>query len=268
MHDMLRKIIAQKEQEVIALKDALLDEPDSPLSNFMRGKLGHRKIKSLKKALQKPFSIIAEIKRASPAKGVLATIPDPVSLALQYQQAGASAISVLTDELFFNGSLQDLQKVSQALQETDCAILRKEFIIDELQIAQAAQYGADAVLLIMGVTEDKTHELIDYAHYLGLEVLLEVHTEDELEAALDTQAKIIGVNNRNLHTLAVDLETSFQLIEYIPRHIVKVSESGIHDAQTSEALFAAGFDALLVGEALVKAKNPQTLLKQLRGVDE
>jgi indole-3-glycerol phosphate synthase len=264
MHDTLKKIIAQKELEVAQLKDAVLNDPDGPLANYMRGKLGSRKIKSLKKALSQPRAIIAEIKRASPAKGILADIPDPVLLATTYQQAGAQAISVLTDQLFFHGSVDDLQQVSQALQQTPCVILRKEFIIDEIQIAQSAQYGADAILLIVAATQDKTQELIDYAHYLGLEVLLEVHTEEELEIALDTHAKIIGINNRNLRTLTVDINTSFDLIEYMPKNIIAVSESGIQDAKIAHDLFAAGFDALLVGEAFVKAKDPGVLMAAMR----
>ncbi len=265
MHDTLKKIIIQKELEVSLLKQSILENPDSHLANFMRGKLGQRKIKSLQKALSKPCALIAEIKRASPANGQLAEIPDPVILAQHYQQAGAAAISVLTDELFFKGSLRDLEQVAHALQETTCAVLRKEFIIDELQIAQAAQYGADAILLIVAVTQEKTQELLDYAYYLGLEVLVEVHTEEELELALDTQAKIIGVNNRDLRTLSVDVNTSFDLIEYIPSNIITVSESGIHDVKTAQDLFAAGFNALLVGEALVKSKDPKALIKAMRG---
>jgi indole-3-glycerol phosphate synthase len=265
MHDTLKKIIAQKEIEVSMLKDLVFNEPDGELAQYMRGKVGQRKIKSFKKALSKAPAIIAEIKRASPAKGELAKIVDPVALAQQYQQAGAAAISVLTDHMFFNGSVNDLQLVSTALQNTDCAILRKEFIIDEIQIAESVQYGADAILLIMAVTTDKTQELIDYAHYLGLEVLLEVHTEDELELALDTDAKIIGVNNRNLRTLEVDLDTSVNLIEFMPKPIIAVAESGIQDAKTAHTLFSAGYDALLVGEALVTAQDPQELIKAMRG---
>ncbi|MFA6037174.1 MAG: indole-3-glycerol phosphate synthase TrpC [Legionellales bacterium] len=264
MHDTLKKIIAQKELEVAELKESVLKNPDGVLAQYMRGKLGTRKIKSLKKALSQAPAIIAEIKRASPAKGELAQIADPVALAQKYQQAGVAAISVLTDSVFFNGSVDDLQKVSAALQDTPVVILRKEFIIDEIQIAQAAQYGADAVLIIVAVTEDKTQELIDYAHYLGLEVLLEVHTEEELELALDTDAKVIGINNRNLRTLEVDINTSYDLIEFMPKPIIAVSESGIHDAQTAHDLFAAGFNALLVGEALVKAKDPKKLINAMR----
>lgn len=260
MHDTLKKIIAQKELEVTELKNSVLKNPNGALAQYMQGKLGARKIKSLKKALNQAPAIIAEIKRASPAKGELAAIKDPVALAQEYYQAGAAVISVLTDALFFKGSIDDLQKVSMALSDTPVVILRKEFIIDEIQIAQAAQYGADAILLIVAVTEEKTQELIDYAHYLGLEVLLEVHTEEELELALDSDAKVIGINNRNLRTLEVDVNTSFDLIEFMPKHIIAVSESGIHDAKTAHDLFAAGFDALLVGEALVKAKNPQKLI--------
>ena len=264
MPDILKKIIAQKENEVLLLKEELRVNPYGPLAGYMQGKLGKRKIKSLKKALQTQHAIIAEIKRASPAKGLLAEIPDSVLLAQQYQQAGAAAISVLTDEQFFQGSIHDLEQVSQALQDTSCVILRKDFIIDEIQIAQSLHQGADAILLIMAAVPDDVDELIDYAYHLELEVILEVHTEDELDQALDTHAKIIGINNRDLRTLEVDIETSFKLIEYIPKHILTVSESGIHDAKTAQYLFASGFNGLLVGEALVKAKDPKKLITDMR----
>lgn len=222
--------------------------------------------KSLEQALRQPRAILSEIKRASPAKGKLADILNPVDLAKQYQEAGAAAISVLTDKKYFNGSLDDLVDVSQALKQTLCPILRKEFIISPIQIAEAAVHGADAVLLIVAVLKEKTQEFINVAKLFNLDVLVEVHTHDELKLALDTDAKIIGINNRNLDTLDVDIQTSLDLIQYLPNHLVKVSESGIHDSQTAQRLFNAGFDALLVGEALVKSDYPAELIKKMRGV--
>ncbi len=265
MHNTLKEILALKQQQVAALKIQLTQDPHHVLAPYMQGE-STRKIKSLKKALRKPCAIIAEIKRASPASGLLAQIPDPVHLAQIYQQAGAAAISVLTDETFFKGSLNDLLHISSALETMDCAILRKEFIIDEIQIAEAAHYGADAVLLIVAATQDKTEELLDFAHHLGLEALVEVHTLEELDYALEIEADIIGINNRNLSTLLVDIETSFALISEIPASRIVVSESGIKDAMTAQHLFAAGFDALLVGEALVRAEDPGELIRNMRGV--
>jgi indole-3-glycerol phosphate synthase len=255
MHSVLKRIIAQKEKEVAALKAS---------SGFFLKPNGT--IKSLAQSLAQAHSLIAEIKRASPAKGALSSIVDPAALASVYQQAGASGISVLTDNLFFNGSLDDLFLVSSALQNTSCPILRKEFIIDRIQIDQALHFGADAILLIVAVLGEKTQSFIDHAHSLGLEVLLEIHTLDELQLALKTNAKIIGINNRNLNSLEVSLETSFNLIKNIPNDIVTVSESGIHSAQTAHQLYDAGFNALLVGEALVRSDNPETLIKGMRGV--
>jgi indole-3-glycerol phosphate synthase len=263
MSDFLKKVIAQKEIEVAQLKK------EFPRGIFPRGvgenPITQRKIKSLKNALSTPRSIIAEIKRASPAKGPLSDISDPTALAQTYQQAGAAAISVLTDELFFKGSIQDLKQVSQALQDTSCVILRKEFIIDNIQLEQALHAGADAVLLIVAVLGGKTQTLIDEAHALGLEVLLEVHTEEELHLALKTNADVIGINNRNLNTLVVDVQTSLDLISHIPTPVVRVSESGIHTAEIATQLFDAGFHGLLIGEALVRAENPAQLLQILRG---
>jgi len=255
MHSVLKKIIAQKEKEVAALKAAahLFSKPNRP-------------IKSLAQSLSQAHSLIAEIKRASPAKGALSCITDPAALASVYQKAGASGISVLTDNIFFNGSINDLHLVSSALQNTPCPILRKEFIIDRIQIDQALHFGADALLLIVAVLQDKTQNFIDYAHSLGLEVLLEVHTRDELNLALKSDARIIGINNRNLKTLEVSLETSFDLIKQIPSDRITVSESGIQDAQSARQLFDVGFNALLVGEALVRSEKPATLIKEMRGI--
>jgi indole-3-glycerol phosphate synthase len=265
MHNKLQAIIAQKQLEVAKLKKFILNEPTSELARCLQGEVSERKIKSLEKSLNADnLAVIAEIKRHSPANGMLSEILDPVLLAKQYQQAGSAAISVLTDEMFFKGSLNDLQQVSLSLANTSCPILRKDFIIDEIQIAEAAVYGADAILLIVAVLQDKTQELLDYATYLGLDVLLEVHTSEELALALDTDAQIIGINNRNLNTFVVDVQTSYDLIDDIPKNIIAVSESGISDKNTAQSLYAAGFNAVLVGEALVKANNPEYLIHAMQ----
>lgn len=268
MHKTLKDILLQKKLEVAALKDLIQKEPDGELARYFEGEFLTRRIKSLKQSLAKPtLGVIAEIKRASPAKGALADIVDPILLATKYQAGGAAAISVLTDELFFKGSPQDLQQVSAALAQTPCPILRKDFIIDEIQIAQAAKDGADAVLLIVAVLEDKTYELLDYAAHLGLEVLLEVHTKDELLFALETDAEIIGINNRNLHDFSVDVQRSLDLVQIIPSDMIAVAESGIHDADCAQRLFHAGFDAVLVGEALVKSNDPEEFIAAMQGLN-
>lgn len=254
MNDVLKRILAEKQNEVLALKESFVIHAHT-----------ERQVKSLRNALLGNKSIIAEIKRASPAKGKLSDILDPVALAKQYQSAGAAAISVLTDKQFFSGSVDDLLQVSIALSDAPCPLLRKDFIIDPIQIHQAYAYGADAILLIVAAVKDKTQALIDDAHRLGLEVLLEVHTADELMFAINTTADVIGVNNRNLNTLEVDIKTSLDLITLVPRTQVCVSESGIHDAMTASILFDAGFNGLLVGEALVRSSNPGELLKAMRG---
>lgn len=185
---------------------------------------------------------------------------------MTYQAAGAAAISVLTDSTFFNGSINDLRMVSAALKNTPCVILRKEFIIDEIQLVESALAGADAVLLIVAVLKDNTQAMIDKAHELGLEVLLEAHTADELTLALTTDADVIGINNRDLTTLKVDTHTSIALHDLFPKHVISVSESGIHDAKTAHQLFELGYHALLIGEALVTSPNPAELIPSMRGL--
>lgn len=251
MHSILREIIRSKSIEVQNLDSAYTKQ--------------QRTMKSLKKALEKPNSIIAEIKRRSPAHGVLSDIEDPTELAHHYIAGGASAISVLTDKPYFNGCIRDMKLVSDSIAQYDCPVLRKDFIIDSIQLSEAAAFGADAVLLIVAVLQEKTQSMISVAESLGLEVLLEVHNREELDIALDTSATMIGVNNRNLHTLEVNIKTSIDLIQYIPSHVLSVSESGVHDPMTAKMLFNAGFSALLVGEALVRSPNPGLLIQQLRG---
>ena len=184
----------------------------------------------------------------------------------EYIKGGASAISVLTDSVFFNGSLQDLEMVSTLVKPHKTPILRKDFMIDEIQIAQSIQAGADAILLIVSVLKEKTADLLAYAKKHGIDAIVEVHNLQELELAIDIGADIIGINNRDLSTFAEDLNTCLNLAPMIPPGIVTIAESSIKTTDDIEKIKKAGFDAVLIGEALVTASSPSNTLKKLRGV--
>ena len=209
-----------------------------------------------------PPAIIAEIKKASPSKGVLAGQFDPASIARTYSNGGAAALSVLTDRQFFQGSLGDLESARAAV---TLPVLRKDFTLDEFHVIEAAARGADAILLIAELLEEKEmRRLRELAARYQMAALVEVHDASELETALDSGAAIIGVNNRNLHTFEVTLETSLQLAGKIPASVVKVSESGIHSQADVAKLAAGGFHAFLVGEHLMKSADPAASLRELR----
>ncbi len=211
--------------------------------------------------LDREPAIIAEIKRASPSKGVLADTFDPADLAAAYQDGGAAAISVLTDEKLFHGSLDDLCVARGAVV---LPVLRKDFTIDEYHVAEAAAYSADAVLLIAAILPEKRlRQLREYAARFRMAALVEVHDERDLDAALASGADFIGVNNRNLRTFKDDLATSFRLAEKIPTGAIKVSESGIRSAQDVHKLRQAGYDAFLVGEHLMRSRDPAQALREL-----
>jgi indole-3-glycerol phosphate synthase len=207
-------------------------------------------------------AIIAEIKKASPSKGVLAANDfDPAAIARAYESGGAAALSVLTDHEFFHGSLDDLDIARGAVR---LPVLRKDFTIDEYHVAEAGARCADAVLLIATILPTNRLRLLrEYAAKLGLHALVEVHDEPELESALDSGAQLIGINNRNLRTFDVTLETSLRLAARIPAGIVKVSESGIRSAADIRTLQQAGFQAFLVGEHLMRSKDQQHALRAL-----
>ena len=206
-------------------------------------------------------NVIAECKRRSPSRGVLRADYDPVALAAAYEQAGAAAISVLTEPTFFDGSLEHLRAVSE---RASIPILRKDFIVDEYQLAEARAMGADAVLLIMAaLSDDEVSRLSGAARRLRLDVLVEVHDAVELDRALTTGAEIIGVNNRDLHTLAVDTRVSADLIGRIPKDVVAVAESGFRSATELAALRSAGYRAFLVGEQLMTSRDPARILREL-----
>ncbi|HLH42087.1 MAG TPA: indole-3-glycerol phosphate synthase TrpC [Bryobacteraceae bacterium] len=207
-------------------------------------------------------AIIAEIKRASPSKGAFTDQFDPAALARQYSLGGAAALSVLTDQEFFQGALADLETARAA---SPLPVLRKDFTIDDFQVVEAAAHGADAILLIAAILEkSQMSRLRQLAAAYRMEALVEVHDQVELDSALASGAEIVGVNNRNLHTFEVALETSLQLAEKIPTGIVKVSESGINSPEDVRRLQAAGFDAFLVGERLMKSANPAATLREMQ----
>jgi indole-3-glycerol phosphate synthase len=209
-----------------------------------------------------PPSVIAEVKKASPSRGVLAADFRPVDTALAYEAAGAACLSVLTDGPFFQGSLADLVAVCTAV---SLPVLRKDFTIDEVQIVEAAAHGADAVLLIAGVLDTgQMRRFREFAATLGLASLVEVHTGDELSMAIDSGAEIIGVNSRNLHTFEVSLDTALSLVPRIPVDALKVAESGIHSRADLQLLRNAGYDAFLVGEHLMKSGDARQALRELR----
>jgi indole-3-glycerol phosphate synthase len=209
------------------------------------------------------MSVIAEVKRASPSKGALAPITDPAGLAAQYEEAGAHVVSVLTEQRRFGGSLADLDAVRRAI---DLPILRKDFMVDEYQFYEARAHGADVVLLIVAALSK--NQLEDYFHLsseLGMRSLIEVHTHDELERALEISPEIVGVNSRNLKTLEVDSRAFAELIPQIPTNIARVAESGISTRE--EVVFAqeCGATAILVGEALVRSGSVSVAINQLLG---
>lgn len=207
------------------------------------------------------LNIIAECKRRSPSRGVLRAAYDPVEIARGYEAAGAAAVSVLTEPAFFDGSLADLAAVRAAV---GVPLLRKDFVVDTWQLLEARAAGADAVLLIAAALSDEDLRLLDAsARSLGLATLIEVHSDKELDRALDAGARVIGVNNRNLHTLDVDVDVSTRLARRIPAEVVAVSESGLRTPSDIAALVACGYRAFLIGERFMTSADPGAALAAL-----
>jgi indole-3-glycerol phosphate synthase len=253
--DILARIVAKKRQE---LSGAAL-----PLDRWERMAAerapGRRDFRAALRA--KAPAIIAEVKKASPSKGVLSQDFDPARIASAYDRGGAAAVSVLTDETFFQGSLADLEAARAAI---SLPVLRKDFTIAESQILQAAAHGADAILLIAAIlTEQQIRELRACAARLGLAALVEVHNRRELDVAIAAGADLIGVNNRDLATFRVTLDTSLELAPHMPAGALLVSESGIHSSADIARLRAAGYSAFLVGEHLMKSGDPDAALRRL-----
>ena len=209
------------------------------------------------------MKVIAEVKRSSPSKGALSDITDPAALAEQYQAAGASVISVLTEGRRFKGSLADLTAVRS---KVTIPILRKDFMIDEYQFFEARAHGADVILLIVAaLAKSQLRDFYDLATELGMAALIEVHTADELERAMEISPRIVGVNSRNLKTLDVDSAAFAQLIPQIPSDVIRVAESGISSRIDVEFAQKHGAGAILVGEALVTSANPTLAMRTLLG---
>ncbi len=258
---MLDRIIASKVAEVdrrrrlcpLATVRALAEEK-SPPRDFLQ---------ALKSPRRQP-AIIAECKRKSPSKGIIVAEYDPVSLALSYQRGGAAAVSVLTDEPFFGGTIEHLRSVGEELQ---IPVMRKDFIIDEYQIYEARANGADSFLLIAGVSD--AHQLqyfLEIGRDLGMEALVETHSAKDMEIAKRTDAKIMGINNRNLDTMTVDLGWGIQALAALRQtrpDAVFVCESGIRSAEDIKALCSAGYRAFLIGEALAGSPDPEQALVAL-----
>lgn len=212
---------------------------------------------------RQPMSVIAEVKRASPSKGALAQIADPAALAEKYQEAGAAAVSVLTEQRRFGGSLADLDAVRSRI---EIPVLRKDFMVDEYQFLEARAHGADIILLIVAaLSQSQLKDFYDLASELGMAALIEVHTPDELERAMDISPRMVGVNSRNLKTLEVNPQIFHELIPTIPSSVIRVAESGIAHRNDVVAAQSAGATAILVGESLVKSGDPISAMRDLLG---
>jgi indole-3-glycerol phosphate synthase len=212
------------------------------------------------------ISVIAEHKRRSPSAGTIREGASVADIVGAYERGGAAAISILTEERHFGGSLEDLQA---AVAATELPVLRKDFIVDPYQLYESAAAGADAILLIVAALDhDDLYELYREARGLDLDVLVEVHDEEELEVALDVEAEVIGINNRDLDDFSVDVQTTFELITDVPAGKTVVSESGIAKRSTLEELERVGVDAVLIGEALMRADDPAAKVRELTADEE
>ncbi|MBR7783887.1 indole-3-glycerol phosphate synthase TrpC [Undibacterium luofuense] len=264
MSDILNKILAVKAEEIVAAKARLSAaslqaqvEQDQALRSNLRG---------FEQAMRKRIAagdpaVIAEIKKASPSKGVLRADFHPADIARSYAAHGAACLSVLTDEQFFQGSPAYLQAARAAC---DLPVLRKDFMIDTYQVYQARSWGADCILLIVAALElAQMQELEACAHALGMDVLVEIHGQDELDAALQLKTPLLGINNRNLRTFEVSLDNTLQLLDQLPADKLVVTESGILQRADVEIMRNANVHSFLVGEAFMRADNPGACLQQL-----
>lgn len=251
---MLDEIIASTRRRIAELKERAGKDRQTP-----------RAARGFGTALGRSgLGVIGEVKRRSPSRGVLASGLDAVQQARIYQQAGAAAVSVLTEPDHFGGSNQDLTMVAEAV---DIPVLRKDFTLDPDQIWEAARIGADAVLLIVAILDDRRlSQLLEVAARAGLAALVEVHDDKEARRAKAVGARIVGVNNRDLRSFNVDLETSVRLAPLLAEAEVRIAESGIHTPAQAAQMADAGYDAILVGEALVRASDPADLVSRMRGV--
>ncbi|HEY5336503.1 MAG TPA: indole-3-glycerol phosphate synthase TrpC [Mycobacteriales bacterium] len=242
--------------------DLAVRESQVPLADLKARARAARDPRDALAVLRAPgVGVIAEVKRSSPSRGPLACIPNPAALAADYEAGGAAAISVLTEQRRFGGSLADLAAVRCAV---DCPVLRKDFIVSPYQVVEARAYGADLVLLIVAALEQpRLLGLLDRVRSLGMTALVEVHDEAELERAVAAEARVIGINARNLATLEVDTTTFGRLAPQIPAGVVTIAESGVTGARDVRGYAVAGAHAVLVGEALVTRGDPRTAVADL-----
>ncbi|MFY0652683.1 MAG: indole-3-glycerol phosphate synthase TrpC [Cyclobacteriaceae bacterium] len=253
--DILEKIVLEKKKEVAA------QQTEISISE-LEGRAGfERKCYSAKNRLlsAEPFGIISEFKRKSPSKGIINDRVDVVDVTSGYESAGAAAVSILTDTLFFGGTYEDLKRARLKL---TCPILRKDFIVEEYQVIETKAMGADLMLLIAAcLQKDQTISLAKLAREVGLEILLEIHSEEEYDEDLMEYIDILGVNNRNLKTFETSIYTSINLAEKLPSEIVKISESGLRGIGDLELISRAGYQGFLIGEQFMKHEDPAGELK-------
>ena len=248
-----RKIQLQREKESLSLGQLLKDAEDRKPPSFLEAIASYKEL-----------SIIAEIKKASPSKGVIKEDFDPIEIAKAYQEAEIQAISILTEEYYFQGSTTYLK---QAKEYTDKPILRKDFIFDPYQIYEAKAIGASCVLLIVAMLQPKElKELMKLTEEIGLDALVEVHDEEEVKIAVDAGAKIIGINNRNLKTFSIDIHNTEKVMKYIPKETILIGESGIHTAEDFAYLKSLGVHGALIGESLMRAESISDKVNELRGI--
>ena len=254
MNSRLAEILAEKRKEVNILKKAGL--PNNRGNNV-------RTIRDFKSAISVPdrIGLIAEIKSASPSAGIIHDKTDPLTIGQMYEDAGAAAISLLTDKKFFRGDINYLPRLKKAI---SLPILRKDFIIDEIQVKESFLYGADAILLIARIlSRQQLKRFLDTCQDLGLAALTEVHDRDDLKMSIDCGAEILGINNRNLDSFEVDLTTTIKLVPLVPENYIVVSESGIRTGKDIQLLRKSGVRAVLVGTSIMKSDNVAEKTREL-----
>ena len=256
----LDKIIKKTKEDLIKRKQ------ENDFNKFLFMKRDFRDVKkALKSTKENPYRIIAEVKKASPSKGIIKEDFDPITIAKEYIEV-ADAMSVLTEPHFFQGSLEYLREINKF---SPVPLLRKDFIIDEFQIAEAYAAGADFILLIAKALQvDELKKLFDFAKNIGLEVLFEIHDQQDLKKALEVGADIIGFNHRNLETFEMDMDLSKKLIPLLPKGVIVVAESGINDFETVRKLSQNGVDAYLVGEHFMRQNDIKKAVLKLKGKTE
>jgi indole-3-glycerol phosphate synthase len=261
----LETILADKRAEVEAKKARVsLQELKSEIQNAPLPRSFELALQGSEHGIRGPrtsIRLIAEVKKASPSRGLIREDFDPVAIAEAYEEAGASAISVLTDKKYFQGRITYLREVRRSV---DVPVLRKDFIIDPYQIYESRAAGADAVLLIVAaLTRDQLKEFMALVDSLGMTPLVETHTREELEVAVELGARVVGINNRDLRTFETHLDTTLGLATYVPGDRVLVSESGIFTRKDIESLMQVGVDAVLVGESLMRQTDPRLKIREL-----